>query len=555
MYKDRENIKYWDGIENDNLERNVYDKLNKRYWNDDKKKWVGYKLKDKVVNKSYYRYEFKCFGINECKLLFGDEVNYDRVLKFIDLIYRRYIFNKSSSGLIKYLRNEDYVRVLNRDLLDYLGNSIVKYNDDEVRNWEYILKVLDDSDIIDVYWGGKNKYDSRKKLWWIRLSNIFINSEKKWKLIENNELLRYLRKKNKKIEDSLDKRNKWEVDCCKLLSFEISDDELNNIIDIRFNNKKEENLDKLSWEILSEKRENSVKKKIVRKWVNNISDSFYFDYFEDEYKSMLLKDFENFNNVLKNLKNGNYLDDRFIIDGFGGRYYNIVSNLNRNFRKCLKLDGDEIVEIDIRNSYISFYFSFIGFIVDFENEKEFGIEIFEEIRNRCNNKWGWNFYNYYNDFVFKYKDSVDFYKVIGFNLFGLNVKNYSRNYIKEIVNRIINSDNLILKDWNINNMNIREIKEKIFMEDGSEFMDKIKSIYLNDILKIKDYKRYNNLNCLVGRLESEVMRKCMDILIDNNIKFISLFDSFLLKRVDSEKVLIMLNEVLKSYGNKLKFKV
>ena len=47
----------------------------------------------------------------------------------------------------------------------------------------------------------------------------------------------------------------------------------------------------------------------------------------------------------------------------------------------------------------------------------------------------------------------------------------------------------------------------------------------------------------------------MDLLIDNNIKFISLFDSFLIKKVDSEKVLIMLNIILQSYGNKLKFKI
>ena len=552
MYKNRKDINYWDGESNNGLIRNCYDKKGKRWWNDEKSKWVKYKLKDKIINKSFYRYEFNFFGIEDSKLLFGEEFNHERVLKFLDFIYRRYVFNKSVDGLIKYLK-DDFVRVLNRNFLDYLGNSIVIYENKEIRNWEYVLEILVDNNIVEVYNDGKNIYDINKELWWIRLNEEFLKSKKERILITNNELLRFLRKNNDKVLETLDKRNKWELNCCKLLEFNVNEKEIKNIIDTRYNNKKIENIDKLKWEILSDKTEKSVKKKIIKKWINNYSSSIYYDYHEEEYKDILFKEYENFKDVLKNIKNQNYEDNKFFIDDFGGRYYNIISNLSRDFRKELKFDGEEIVEIDIRNSYISLLFTFIGFIVDFEKEKGFGIEIFEEIRKRCKGKWGWNFYNYYNDFVFN-KKNIDFYKIIGVSLFGLNSKKYSRTYIKEIVNRLINSDDIVLKNWNINGLDINEIKSKIFMEDGKEFIDELKSIYLNDILKIKNYKRYNNLNVLVGRLESEIMRKCMDLMIDNNIQFISLFDSFLLKKVDSQKVLIILNTVLSSYGNKLKFK-
>ena len=66
-YKNRSNIKYWDGVENENLERNVYDKINKRYWNDEKRKWVGYKLKgERIINNKFYRYDFEFFKNDEC---------------------------------------------------------------------------------------------------------------------------------------------------------------------------------------------------------------------------------------------------------------------------------------------------------------------------------------------------------------------------------------------------------------------------------------------------------------------------------------------------------
>lgn len=556
MYKNRKNINYWDGIENNNLERNCYDKDGKRWWNDEKEKWVKYKLKDKLINKSFYRYEFEYFGKNECESLFNNEINYDRVLKFIDLVYRRFIYNKSSNGLIKYLKG-GYVRVLNSDFLGILGNSKTSYNDNPVRNWEYVINILRDNEIIDFNKNYNSYYDRNKKLWWVKLNSNFFSCEKKRILIENENLLRYLRKKNETIYNQFDERNKWELESGKLLSLDLDDDKLNKIINDRYNSKKEENIDKLNWEILSDKSDKSVKKKIIKKWVNDISYDFDFDCWEDEYKSDLKNKYHQFKDVLNNIQNNNYLDGRFFVDDFGFRYYNIISNLNRNYRKELKLDGEEIIEVDIRNSYISFLFCFIGLIVEFEKDKSFGKELFEQIRQRCNYEWGFDFYSFYNDLVFQdynNKES-DFYSIIKGRLFGLESTKYSRNYIKEIVNRIINSSDLVLKNWNINNLNIDEIKERIFLKDGKEFIDKVKNIELNDILKIKKgYKKYNNLNVLVGRLESEIMRKCMDKLIDEDIKFISLFDSFLIKKVEHEKVLIILNNVVKNYGNKLRFK-
>jgi len=554
-YKNRSNIKYWDGIESDRLERNVYDRINKKYWNDEKKKWVGYKLKgNRISNNKFYIYEFECFGIKECKLLFADLVNVDRVLKFIDLLYRRYVYNKSSDGLIKYLKG-DYVRILIKDCENIIGNGKINYENKDIRLWECVLKILDDSDIIDVYYGGKNKYDSNKSLWWCRLNDDFLKSKKKLRLIEDKNLIKYFNKKNDLLFKKFDKRSKWELECCKLLELDI-ENKIDRIIDKRFESKKNESIDKLSWEILSDKSRNSKKMVLVRKWVNNVSDSIFYDDFEEEYKDILKKEYYNFQDVLSNIKKNNLLDDRFFVNNeFDGRYYNVISNLNRNYRKYLKLDGEEIVEVDIRNSYISLFFCLIGFIVEFENEKSFSVDVFEEIRNRCKNKWGFGFYEYYNDLVFN-KSDVDFYKIIGFKLFGMSYNKSKRNYVKEIVNRLINSSDLVLNNWSVNGLNIRDIKSRIFMDDGMEFVDEIKSVNLLDIFEnIKDYKRYKNLNILVGRLESEVMRKCMDLLMDNNIKFISLFDSFLIKKVDSEKVLIMLNIILQSYGNKLKFKI
>jgi hypothetical protein len=553
--KIKKNIIYWNGENENDLVRNCYDKENKRYWNDEKRKWVKYKLKDRKVKKNnkFYRYEFEYFGKKECELLF-EEISCDRILKFIDLVYRRYVYNKSSNGLIKYL-NGDFVRILIKDCEGIIGNNKINYLDTEFRVWEYVLRVLDDNEIIEVDWKGKSDYDKNKVLWWVRLDKKFIKCKKKRILISDISLIRYLERKNNKILEKLDKRNKWELECCKLLSIDLTEKELDDIIDKRYLSKKEEKIDRLKWEILSGKSDKSEKKKILNSWVNNFSDSWYFDYYDEEYKDILKKEFENFKDILNNIKKDNYENDRFFVNNeFDGRYYNIISNLNRDYRKKLKLDNEEIVEIDIRNSYISLFFCLVGFLVEYDKERSFSIDVFKEIKSRCKGKWGFDFYNYYNDFVFNL-DKVDFYKIIGIKLFGVRSKKYSRNYIKEIVNRIINSSDLVLNKWNVNGLNIRDIKSRIFMDDGMEFIDELKSIDLLDIFEnVKNYRKYKNLNILVGRLESEVMRRCMDILIDNNIKFISLFDSFLLRKVDVDKVLYTLNEVLKLYGNKLKFK-
>ena len=69
-----------------------------------------------------------------------------------------------------------------------------------------------------------------------------------------------------------------------------------------------------------------------------------------------------------------------------------------------------------------------------------------------------------------------------------------------------------------------------------------------------NYKPYKNLNILLVRFESLLMRSLMKTLKQNNIDFISVYDSFMVRELDIEKTFNILNRSVKNYGRCLTFK-
>jgi hypothetical protein len=251
------------------------------------------------------------------------------------------------------------------------------------------------------------------------------------------------------------------------------------------------------------------------------------------------------------------LDDRFSKENYGWRYVNLTTNLNKDLRKYLKYDNEELVSVDLRNSYISLFFSFLERLYT-ANERAESNNTFKYIYNKIKAEDGYDFYLQHKDFIFKSyynEDDIDFYSYVSSKLGGTK-NNLSRFFIKELVNRIINSNNVFMKNWKVGNKNIDEIKEIIFTKSGVKLIDNIKSIDLNDIWEIdkRNYNKYKNLNILLVRYESMVMSMCMKHLIDNNIPFISVYDSFMVRNLDLEKVLSMLNYKVKELGKCLIFK-
>lgn len=538
------------------LVHGAYNPITKQYYNSSTKRWVQYPVKR--IESKFYLYEFECFDYELCDNLFSDyDFNIERILKFIDLIYRRTIYIRSNDRYSNQIV-DDHVRVFYREFENILGVNKVKYNNNLELTWEVILLILIENDIISYLPFGKSKYNANKKLWYIQLHNDFYESVKRYYKISDSRLVLHLKKQNKKIYKKYTSINKYELQCHRKLTLDISKEELKSLAELRYDSKKKDAIEMLDWGILSGKSTRSVKNKIRQKYIKNIPrNNKLYKTHKEEYIDGFIQEYEDYNNILRNLKNGVYLDDRFSKENYGWRYVNLTTNLNRHLRRYLKYDNQDLVTVDLRNSYISLFFSFLERLY---TSIELGEDnnTFKYIYDRIKAEDGYDFYLQHKDFIFKRyynEDDIDFYSYVG-NKLGSSKNKLSRFFIKELVNRIINSNNVFMKDWKIGNKNINQIKEIIFTKSGVRLIDNIKSIDLNDIWEIdkRNYKKYKNLNILLVRYESMVMSMCMKHLIENNIPFVSVYDSFMVRNLDLEKVLHMLNYKVKELGKCLIFK-
>ena len=73
--------------------------------------------------------------------------------------------------------------------------------------------------------------------------------------------------------------------------------------------------------------------------------------------------------------------------------------------------------------------------------------------------------------------------------------------------------------------------------------------------RIKPFNRSKNISLILHKLENELMDSCRKLMIDNNIIFISMFDSFIVKKNGSKKVMDMLNKELQTITKVVKFRI
>ena len=131
---------------------------------------------------------------------------------------------------------------------------------------------------------------------------------------------------------------------------------------------------------------------------------------------------------------------------------------------------------------------------------------------------------------------------------------------KKFINNILNSDTLrSRKKFNYKGYNIDELEILFFGNDGYELINDLKKIDLFHYIsqnegKIKVFNRSKNISLILHKLENEFMDMCRKIMIDNNIIFISMFDSFIIKKNGSKKIMDMLNRELNTLTKVVKFR-
>lgn len=494
-------------------------------------------------------YDFNYLSIEDLKKIQTPKLSW-RLGKFIDKVYRI---------SLRYRRNDEYdeVYISDKDVKGILGElSHIK-----------LIEFLNDNDLIRCRRKGNNRFNYNKKLWFFRLNREFFKCKKRLIEIEEGVLNKWIGKNNKnsrkKYEVKNIKKNDkngiddfviYELECCKKTDVLIYD--LDSVIENRVNNKLNDLQNESIWSWISKRK---IKKN--RELLKNI------DNWKNDYRVELKNRFQYLKDDLYNLKIGNYENVDCKRDNYGRRLYNFYSRIIREFRKFIKIDGEESIEIDIKSSHISILYYLIVELNNDDCDNEFILDIKIQLEKLGNKNLG-------RDFLKKHKsifegegilwsndDEIDEYNdFYGFMKSCFN-DNSDRFEYKKFINNILNSDSLrSKKNFNYKGYNIDELEKLFFGNGGYELINDLKKIDLfkyvsKDDGRIKPFNRSKNISLILHKLENELMDSCRKLMIDNNIIFISMFDSFIVKKNGSKKVMDMLNKELQTITKVVKFRI
>ena len=491
--------------------------------------------------KKYKIYEFEYFNLNHIENKFGKGRKYG-VGKFLSKLYKRTIVFKDVDEDDGYLLNKGFVYLSKIEIERYLG-----YNKkDGEFEWLTIIKSLNKSGIINYRRNGSNPFDFNKKLWFFKLNDEFFNCKKSYIDIESKTLNKWISKQNnhyfnkisgikEKGIKGMDKFLLYELDVC--IGTELNIDDLDLVIEQRINSKLKEYRDKLNWDWLGEKS----KKKILNKLFDE-------EKFINRYKLLLNQKYQTIKSDLEYLKDGQYFElssDYFRRDNYGYRIYNIYSRCIREFRDFIKIDGEDTVEVDLKNSMISVFYYFIKLLND--KNKNLNIHLIKEIYHKLINlnegeindsRLGllyldrWEYIKNYGD-----KFNNDYYEFLREES-GLT--DLSRNSFKELLWLILFGRDSQLQKLKLRDNSYEEVKHLVL--GNSRFLvDDLRSISLYNWNK-KNYKYYKNISLILHTLERMIMDLVSQKMIENGYKYISIFDSFLVKKSEGKEIQKLLND-------------
>ena len=151
----------------------------------------------------------------------------------------------------------------------------------------------------------------------------------------------------------------------------------------------------------------------------------------------------------------------------------------------------------------------------------------------------------------------DYYDLMRLS-YGVNhYNNMSRRSYKELVFRLLFSKEVELKPLKIEDESIKDIELRFFGNNCRKLMYWLRRIYLYNWItnedggKNKTHKRSNNISLILHYLENRVMDIIRLELKNNRFKYISVFDSLIVKKSDYKKILKIGNSVLSSIDGSL----
>ena len=498
-------------------------------------------------------YEFECYNLIDIENDFGKRKW--RIGKFLDLLYRKRIRVRGNEDG-DFLSVKGYVYVSNKDIEGILG--VYYYKDS--------IKILIDKGLIfkDDSGNKRNRFDYNKKLSFFKLNDEFFNCNKKKIEIESGVLNRYLDKRNERItEEFITKSDDlllWEKYCC--VNSDLNIQNLDEVIDLRVENKLNEMSEKLSWDFVGIKMKDRINKNLndIESWKNKyrIDKKNEYDIIVDDLNYLKSNKFSDLDNVFKR-------------DGYGKRLYNCYSRVIREYRKYIKIDNEEVVELDIKSCFLSLLYVFIKRLnSDIDDDLIIDVKKkLTELDGSFESRNGIEFVNKFksifeNDGIYSNEDNSiefrDYYDLIRLSYGEKKYNELSRNSFKELVFKVLFSDSNIKKTIKMGDENIDEVENRLFGVEGKKLMNDLRKIDLNNWIenkggRIKKYNRGNNISLILMNYENRVMDILRLILMKKRIKFISVFDSLMVKKSDYKEIFKLGNSVLSDIDKSLKFSV
>ena len=320
--------------------------------------------------------------------------------------------------------------------------------------------------------------------------------------------------------------------------------------------------EKLSWDFVGVKIKDRINKNLndVEGWKTKyrIDKKNEYDIIVDDLNYLKSNKFSDLDNVFKR-------------DGYGKRLYNSYSRVIREYRKYIKIDNEEVVELDIKSCFLSLLYVFIKRL-NSDIDDDLVIDVKKKL-NKLDGSFesrnGIEFVNKFksifeNDGIYSNEDNSiefsDYYDLIRLSYGEKKYNELSRNSFKELVFKVLFSDSIIKKTIKMGDENIDEIENRLFGIEGKILINDLRKIDLRNWIennggRIKKYNRGNNISLILMIYENKVMDIIRLKLMNKKIKFISVFDSLLIKKSDCKKVFKLGNSILSDIDKSLKFSV
>jgi hypothetical protein len=459
--------------------------VTKKYWNQFTGQWCSKKSKRKVVEKgSIYYYQFKSYSIGDIEKDFGIKWT-EQVATFIT----KQFFKQFSGYKVS---DWEYVYWGYHELQVYLGID-----------WQIRVNKLVDLGILKVDIG-KSRYNTNNRCTYIKLNKRFIK--------ESFDDLVKVYVKSARYQNSIKHyyRTFYKDRSVILKSIECTLD----ITQIRFGSVTE--MHQLIWENRL-KRDRSA---LQNEYLTNKDKIRISKQFEDldRYKEDYYDGLNRYNFYVRQVLDLEDMDVKRSFyslqkSNFGGRISHFLSNAPKLYRSKLLIDGQPVVEIDIKATQPSFLYVLFK-------------------------RWYYSSHKYLADTSHSYENSfemvkgskIDIYQYMILKLYGLKHINsdIKRVEVKTLFYRLVFGSPVS----KIGGVSKKELCAKMFGYDFYEFLLNLSKGRLDWDID----KRYKNLSALLQREESNFMYAVMSVLEQMSIAFIPIYDSLIVKKTDEPAV-------------------